>query len=257
MKFGVCGDPKMAAFAAQAGFEYFEWSVGGLLQPRQPDVDFTQSLAQAQAAGLPCPALNVFIPADLKITGPQADLRKLEEYVRVALKRASLAGVKVIVFGSGGARSVPEGFDHAQANRQIIAFCEMLAPLAQQHGVTIAVEHLNRRECNILTSVAECAALVRQVNHPALRLLVDAYHWGLEQEPVESIRDNGDILVHAHIATTANRLPPGGEAHDFRPFWSALRQSGYDGRLSIEASIKNPERDLPAALAVMGALDAL
>ena len=38
MIFGVCGDPKLARIAKEAGYDYFEWSVGGFLHPREDDL---------------------------------------------------------------------------------------------------------------------------------------------------------------------------------------------------------------------------
>lgn len=243
MQFGVCGSPEVAAIAAQAGFDYFEWGVGPYLAPREAESVFQQALARVQAAPLPCPAVNVFVPADLKITGPDADLEKLEAYARTACRRAQAGGVRVIVFGSGGARRVPEGFDRAAAWNQLVAFCRVLGPAAAQYGVTAAVEPLNRAECNILTSAAECARLVRQVNHPGVRLLVDAFHMLRDGDPFEDITANHDLLAHVHVATRANRLAPGMEdCPELTGFFTALEDSGYAGRVSIEAALPG---DLP------------
>jgi len=171
MKFGVCGNPQAAQVAARAGFDYFEWSVAGLLKPREEESAFQAALDEVRQANLSCPAVNVFIPADLKITGPNANLALLESFVTIACQRAQRAGVETIVFGSGGARRIPDGFDRGEAWRQVVAFCRMLAPIAARNGVTIAVEPLNQAECNILTSVSECGQLVREIQHPAIRLL--------------------------------------------------------------------------------------
>ena len=122
MKFGVCGDPKIALNAKEAGFDYFEWSVGNYLHPREEEAVFQMALAQAQEVGIPCPAANVFIPSDLKITGPDANLAALEVYVRTALRRAEIAGVETIVLGSGGARRIPDGFERKRAWEQLVAF---------------------------------------------------------------------------------------------------------------------------------------
>jgi sugar phosphate isomerase/epimerase len=243
MQFGVCGNPDVAGLAAQAGFDYFEWGVGPYLAPREAESAFEQSLAWVRAAALPCPAVNVFVPADLKITGPEADLEKLSAYVGTACRRAAQGGVRVIVFGSGGARRVPAGFDRAAAWQQLVDFCAVLGPAAAQHGVTAAVEPLNRAECNILTSAAECAQLVRQVNHPGVRLLVDAFHMLRDDDPFAAITANADLLAHVHVATRANRLAPGMEdCPELDGFFAALRASGYAGRVSIEAALP---ADLP------------
>lgn len=251
MKFGVCGGPDVAKIAAQAGYDYFEGGVGGLLKPLESEEAFRQALAEIRAVPIPCEALNLFVPAHLKITGPTADLAVLTDYVGRVCLRAREAGVRVIVFGSGGARQIPDGFDHAEALGQIVAFCRMCGPLAERHGLTIAIEPLRSAECNVITRVAEGADLARRVGHPAVRLLVDAYHWVQEEEPAADIEAAGDLLRHAHIATYAKRLAPGAEPCDFVPFFRALVASGYDARVSIEGGIPNPAEELPRSLAVM------
>lgn len=251
MKFGVCGSPALAQVAARVGYDYFEMTVGALLKPREDETAFQAALAEMRAAQLPCPVLNVFIPADLKITGPDVNMAALEQYVTIACQRARQADVKAIVFGSGGARRVPEGFDHAAARKQIIQFCQMLGPIAARNDITIVIEPLNLTECNILNTVAECAGIVRAVDHPAVQLLVDAYHLLKDNDSLEDVVAYGELLAHAHIATIPNRLPPGLEPCDLRPFFQALQRGGYDGRISIEGKINEDEAELRSALALM------
>jgi len=251
MKFGVCGSPAMGKLAAKAGYDYFEMSVGGLLKPREDKSAFEAVLAEVRTVPIPCPAVNVFIPADLKVTGPTAFLPGLEQYVKIACQRAHAAGVETIVFGSGGARRVPDGFDHATARRQIITFLHMLGPIAAHNGVTVVVEPLNLAECNILNTLSECAEVVRAVGHPAIRLLVDAYHLLKDNDSLEDIVKNGDLLAHAHIATIPNRVAPGQEPCDLAPFFQALKRAGYQGRISLEGNIAEDEAVLKSALRLM------
>lgn len=255
MKFGVCGGPEMAAVAKTAGYDYFEWSVGGLLHPREDESFFETALEQVAATGFPCPAVNVFIPGDLKITGEGVNFAALEAFVSTALRRAERAGVKVIVFGSGGARKIPEGFDRERGWAQLVQFGRMLAPLAGQHNVTVVVEPLNLTETNVINSVSEGAKLVHEVNHPNLRLLVDGYHWAKDHETPDGILANGGLLAHTHVATVDGRRPPR-EGDDCAVFFQLLRQAGYDGRVSIEGNIADPQKELPEALAIMKRLSA-
>lgn len=251
MRFGVCGDVSLAAAAARASYDFAEWSVHALLRPRESDDAFRASLDALPAAGLPYPVANCFVPGDLKITGPEVDNAALESYVTTAMRRAERAGVQVIVFGSGGARRIPDGFDAWVAHDQLVAFCRMAAAMAHNHGVTVAVEPLNRSECNVLTTVSECAALVNEVGHPSIRLLVDAYHLMRDDDLYESIVTHGPLLAHVHIATEKNRVAPGAEPCDFSRFFDALAKARYTGRVSIEGKIPNPKTDLPAALTLM------
>lgn len=250
MQFGICGDPSIGKRAAAAGYDYFEWSVPGLLHPLEDADVFHTALAEARAVGLPCPVVNVFVPASHKITGPARDLAVLESYVHTVLQRAETAGVEAIVFGSGGARAVPDGFARENAWQQLVEFCLMTGPIAQQHGVTIVIEPLNTGECNILNTVAESALLVRAVDHPNIRLLVDGYHWAKDGDTLEGIVENASLLHHAHVAAVQGRRPPD-DADPCGPFFDALRQAGYDGRVSFEGSLTDPAWELPAALRIM------
>ena len=255
MQYGVCSGPEIVPLLAHTGFDYIEMGVGSLLKPREDHASFASSLQAVRALGLPCPAANLFVPGDLKITGPDVDPSALKQYVTTTFERAHEAGVEVIVFGSGGARGIPDGFDRTAAQDQLIQFCAMLAPIALEHSVTVAVEPLNSKDCNVLTAIHECATLVRTVDHPAVRLLVDAYHLLKDDDPLEEIVQNGDLLAHVHIATEENRLPPGAEPCDLAPFFDALVQAGYDGRISIEARMSSPDSDLPRALSHMKTLE--
>lgn len=248
MKFGICTDPANAPLAAAAGFDYIEINLQQGLQPEAGEEAFAAGLERIQNCGLPAPAANCFLPAHLKITGPGVERETLERYVATAVRRAQRAGVGLLVFGSGAARNIPDGFERARAWEQLVAFGRMTATLAADCGVTIAVEPLNQAECNLLNTVAEAADCVRAVGLPAFRLLVDAYHWTRQGEDPASLAAAAGLLAHAHIATFPSRLPPGAEATDFTPFFRSLRAAGYDGRVSVEAAWADLPAQAPAAI---------
>jgi sugar phosphate isomerase/epimerase len=252
MRFGVCGGPEMAETAAVAGYDYFEWGVQALLKPREPRAAFLDARARAASAALPCEACNVFLPADLKIVGPVVDTPAIDTYVRTACERAAEARLATIVFGSGGARRIPDGFPRERAMDQIHAFLELAARHAESAGITIVVEPLRRQECNVLNTVDECAEVVRKARSPAIRLLVDDYHWAHNGETAASIEQQAPLFRHMHVSTKPNRRTPAAEpCPDLEAFLATVRKIGYGGRISIEASIQNPAAELPAALRLM------
>jgi sugar phosphate isomerase/epimerase len=234
MELGVCADPKFGAALADAGFTFVELHVQNNLRTMEDEAAFQAEWARIQTSPIPAPVANCFVPGSLKITGPEADLGKLEAYVEVALSRAARAGMDTIVFGSGGARRIPDGYDRDAAWQQLVAFGALIGPIAKKNGVTIVVEPLNLRECNVLNTVGESGQYVEEVDHPFFQLLVDAYHWLLDNDSYESIIRYGPLIKHVHIATDTTRRPPGFEPCDFGPFFQALKEIGYDGRLSIE-----------------------
>jgi sugar phosphate isomerase/epimerase len=255
MQYGIYCGPELTDTALKAGFDFFEWNVGLFLKPRESNSAFADALAAVRKAALKCPVVNCFIPNDLKITGPEVDVPALEKFVKIACERAREAGVKTIVFGSGSARNVPNGFDRARARRQIVDFCRMLAPVAEARNVTIAVEPLHLKASNILNTVDECADLVREVNRPAIRLLVDSFHFLLDNDSLKDISANGHLLAHVHVATVPKRLPPGAEPCDLFPFFKALVSGGYDGRVSLECELPEGDACLRDAVACMKALE--
>jgi len=252
MRYGICCGPNSTEAAKRAGYDYFEWSVPALLKPREPEAAFQRALAQVRATELPCEALNCLVPADLKVTGPVVDRATLEAYIHTTMIRAGEAGVKVVVFGSGGARNVPEGFDRDVAAQQLVWFLKMSGRYAAAAGVTIVIEPLNRAETNIVNSVAEGVDLMRRANHPAVRMLVDGFHLMREREPAEVVVQHASAFAHMHVATQANRRYPGNEPCEGLPvFLEAVRRSGYTGRMSVEAGLQDPVQDPPRALAVL------
>ncbi len=250
MEFGACGNPDIVSHMPE-GYSFLESTVAAMLKPREDEAAFRAALKEYKAAGLPCRVLNCFIPGELKITGPTADMAALEEYVTVALRRAEEAGVDTIVFGSGGARNYPEGFSHAQGFEQIKAFCRMLGPIAAKHKVTIVLEPLYRKGCNNLNTVAEGAALVRELDDPAIRLLADSFHVLHNEECLEDIVTHGDLIRHVHVASVPKRLAPGTDECDLAPFFNALKRANYSWRVSIEAHFPEPAKDLRLSLAAM------
>ena len=251
MEYGVCVKPEIAPIPAAAGYDFIELHVQRDLKTIENEDAFASELERIRAAPVPAVVANCFVPGHLKITGPEVDSSLLEDYVVTAFERAERAGIDTIVFGSGGARHIPEGFDRDAAWQQLLDFGRMIAPIAKAHGVTVVVEPLNRRECNVFNSVGECAKYVRQVDHRSLRLLVDAYHWAVESDSYDDLVDALPLIRHAHIATYESRLAPGLEDCDFSEFFSALKVGGYNGRLSIEGHWPGLEGHAAQALAVL------
>lgn len=249
MQLGICTSVEKSASVKAAGWEYVEEGVQSRLQPSVPDADW-RGVEIVKAGVLPVPAANVLVPPTLKIVGPDADLSRLEAHMRTVLRRAELVGMRTLVFGSGGARNVPEGFDRARAKDQIVAFALMSAKIAANHGVTLVVEPLNRGECNIINSVAEAMEYVRAVNHPNLQCLVDSYHFWLEEEPLENLRAAMPWIKHVHLADKVGRVAPGlsGQS-DYKPFFRVLKEGKYDGLISYEGKpMENFEQTAPKVL---------
>lgn len=247
MRVGICMSPG-ALDRPVDGLDYIEGTVGETLCPREDDAAFAERLAAASAAPARVSAVNCFIPGDLKTTGPDVDRQAVDAYVATAMRRAKAIGLDAVVFGSGGSRGVPEGWDAHRAAGQLVDHMKRWGPMAADARVTIVLEPLCRAECNIVNSVDEGAGLVRRVNHPSIRLLIDTYHMAKDDDPPEAIRRAGGLIAHAHCAERDGRGPLGTVGEDQRPYFRALKDIGYQGGVSIEAGWKDLHAQLPAAI---------
>lgn len=234
-----------------AGYSFVEENVRGFLVPAEDEPVFQAKMALLKESKLPVEACNSFLPGNLKCVGPaplHADILKFGE---TAFRRAQMAGVKTIVFGSGGARSIPEGFSREDARKQFIDLCGKLAPIAEKYNVVISLEPLNSKECNFVNSVAEGGEIVKEVNHKNFRLLADIFHMLRDKESPENIIKYGSLLYHTHIAENTGRAAPGVNKEDFTPFFKALKEVNYEGRMAIECSWQNISEQAGPALQTM------
>lgn len=236
---GVCKGQKDAAAMKEAGYDFIEGNVGGLFVPDKPEADFEKNLASLKSLAIPFMAVNGFLPGNLKVVGPDAKHDEAAKYAENALRRAGLANIKTIVFGSGGARKIPEGFDAAKAREQFVAFGKRIAPAAEKAGVTLALEPLT----NFINSITEGAAIVDAIGHPAFRLHADIYHMLQEDEQPDAITKAGARIVHVHVAQKGSRIAPMPGGTDFRPYFKALKGIGYRGKVSLECGWKKGETD--------------
>lgn len=232
MQFGCCCPIENAEIAKAAGFDYIETTVVSLL-PEATEALFAPVLEKYQAAPMPVQACNVFLPGDLKVVGLDLDQRRIRSYVQTAMRRVMLVGAQVVVFGSGKARMVPEGFARTEAEAQLVDFLTLVADEAEEHGITVVIEPLNRRESNVVNSVPEAAALAARVNRPSIQALADFYHMDEENEPLQNMVACKAQLGHVHVADT-DRRAPGTGSYPYPRFVELLREADYDGMVSIE-----------------------
>jgi D-psicose/D-tagatose/L-ribulose 3-epimerase len=115
--------------------------------------------------------------------------------------------------------------DHARAS----------ARYAAKAGITLAVEFLNRFEAYVLTTMDGVAEHVRAVAEPNYKAMFDTFHANIEEaDPVASILAHRKIITHVHVSEN-NRGVPGRGHNNWPGIFKALRSTGYDGRLTVEA----------------------
>lgn len=124
MRFGICASLAELEAVTAAGYNYIELPVSALLQPEQPEVGVMPPLiARLAASRLKPETFNLLLPGDLKVVGPKTDPERQSRYLEAAFRRAKLLGGEIAVFGSGGARRIPEGWPEAGRRQKRAARC--------------------------------------------------------------------------------------------------------------------------------------
>jgi D-psicose/D-tagatose/L-ribulose 3-epimerase len=110
-----------------------------------------------------------------------------------------------------------------------------VAEHAQQCGVMLGLEFLNRFECYLLNTAADGARFCRDVDHPHCRMMYDTFHAHIEEKSIpDAIRALKDCLVHVHISENDRSTPGTGNVR-WKKNFDTLHEIGYDGLMVVEA----------------------
>jgi sugar phosphate isomerase/epimerase len=256
-KIGIIGDVAKSEMFYAAGYRYMEEGVSRSFSPRNvSDSAFQVRLKLIQSSKVKVVAANVFLPGVLRLVGDDINEAAVLGYVDTVMKRSKAAGLKIIVLGSGGSRNLTEGYDKEKAKLQFINIVRKMSAVAAKYDMIIAMENLNRGECNFVNNLTESLEIANAINHPNFKLTADIYHMLRENDPPSSIIAAGKYLVHCHIAENKDRAYPGKNGEDFKPYFRALKQIGFKGVITMECGWTKIEEEAPVALKYLqGQLD--
>ena len=106
---------------------------------------------------------------------------------------------------------------------------------AQANGQVIALEAVNRFESYFANTMDDLCAYTQSLNHPAIKTMYDTFHANLEErDPVAAYTRNASDVAHIHISENDRGVPGSGHVPWAETF-GAIKSSGYDGWLTIEA----------------------
>ena len=123
----------------------------------------------------------------------------------------------------------------ADEKQRVAEVHQQAAQYAAKAGINLAVEPLTRFECYFINTAAQAAELVKAVGEPNYGYLYDTFHFNIEENSItDVIPQTIGQISHVHISEN-NRGIPGAGHIDFASVFSALKQAGYDGWMTIEA----------------------
>ena len=264
MKLSLCNEvlgtmalERQCELAAALGYDGLEIAPFTLAEaPERIDSGEARRLRGiVEASGLVVTGLHWLLvkPAGLSLTTPDAALRArtLDVVTRLIGLCAELGG-KVLVHGSPKQRAIAAGESHATARGRLIEFLADAARVAASHGVTYCIEPLGRGETALINTIAEAAEVVRTVDNPALRTMIDCSAAGAtETQSVPDLIDAwlpSGLIAHVQV-NDPNRRAPGQGEMKFGPIFAALGRNGYDATVAVEPFDYLPDGPGAAAFA--------
>lgn len=244
--FGERDPPSVFEAVAEMGYDGIELAPFTLAE-QASDVTSTRRrelVRAAERAGIRIAGLHWLLvtPKGLHMTTPDAAVKKRTfNYLCELVELAADLGGDALVLGSPKQRSLLPGQDRDEAMNAVADGLIAVGEVAERRGVRFCIEALHPNETNFLNTIEEVLELLRLVDSPAIRYMLDVKAMsGMPDPIVETVSRYGGGSGHFH-ANEPSGLGPGMGGFSFVPIMAALADSGYEGWVSVEPFDYKPD----------------
>ncbi|WP_026951000.1 sugar phosphate isomerase/epimerase family protein [Algoriphagus mannitolivorans] len=179
--------------------------------------------------------------ADENPISPDVKVReKAKEKLRWVIDRAADLNSQVLcgpfhsAFATFASRAPKE--EEYQWSAEVL---HSVADYAQERGILLTPEALNRFECYLANTMEQLDYLLAKVNHPNVQAMFDTHHANMEEKKLgAAIEKIAPRLGHFHISEN-DRGTPGSGHVPWDETFSTLKKVGYSGWLTIEGFTRN------------------
>lgn len=167
---------------------------------------------------------------------------RTRDYLSCLLDLCSDLGGKVLVLGSPKQRSIESGQTPEGAWKRAVELLSSVLDKAVELDLDICLEPLSTKETDFINTVAQGMQMVRQINHPNLKIHLDVKAMCSEAAPVPDIIRSvkADDIGHFHV-NDSNLYGPGMGDVDYAPIAEAIKDVGWNKWLSVEVFKYDPD----------------
>jgi D-psicose/D-tagatose/L-ribulose 3-epimerase len=198
--------------------------------------DYARLGKRLQSLGLAATAVTVMGP-DINPISPDPKIRAAAvAYLDRVLECGQQFGCEILCGPLHSAIGVFSGTGPTETEFQHgVETLQQAALKAEARGIKLAIEYLNRFENYFLTTAAQTSRFVRAVNHPSCKMMYDSFHAHIEEkDQARAIDSVAADTIHVHISENDRGTPGTGQVH-WESFFGGLKQTGYEGHMTIEA----------------------
>ena len=170
---------------------------------------------------------------EFRMTSPECHelwLDALKQTCRVA----NTLGASFIISQVGYDTGAPRDLQRAA----ILEKLEAAKPILEAHGICLLLEALNQKVDSptyFMSSSQDAFGIIREVNHPLIRLVYDIYHQQItEGHIIDTVTQNLNCIAHLHAAGNPGRHELWLGENDYQFIFDAIDRTGYTGACGLE-----------------------
>lgn len=233
--------------AKSLGFDLVEIPIEG-----EQDIDYVKAAEAYKRTGLKCSICGVMGPGRDPTHEDEAIQKGGVAYLKhlidaaVTMKAIAVVGPHYSAVGRTW-QATPE--QRTRDLERCVKNLKQVARYAEDKGITLAVEPLNRFETSFINLTEQALELVRMIDSPRVKLMMDTFHANIEEKSLgKAIEAAGTLLVHMH-ANENDRGTPGTGHVAWTEIAAALKKVKFSGALVIE-SFSTEVKEIARAAAV-------
>ena len=224
--------------ASNLGFDLFEIGAGYLLSQ---DSDGQKRLRdEASKQGIKLTA-SLALPVEHNISSDNPEYRSAGKdllcRLASAMSRAEISDCSGIVF-TGWKAKISSYEEKAERWKQSVDSMKEVVKTFEDEGVYLNAEVTHRFENYLINTCEDGLRYIEEVDSPNLGLHLDTFHMNIEEDSfVDAIMKGASKLRFFHIGEN-NRKMPGFGRLPWKTILDTLKQSGYDGPISMEPFVR-------------------
>jgi D-psicose/D-tagatose/L-ribulose 3-epimerase len=223
----------LAPKVAKMGFDWIEIPLESL-----GDLEYAEAAGQLRDLGLGVSACAAMGP-DRDLVHPDEGIRRNgAAYIRGAIEATrQLGGANLVgpIYSAVGRTWQASPEERAKDTDLLVEQLRVLSRHAEDHGVVLCIEPLNRFETSFINLASQAIEVVDRVGSPACQVMLDTFHMNIEETSIgDAIRAAGPRLRHVH-ACGNDRGAPGSDHIPWGDVAQALSDISYDGPVVIES----------------------
>jgi len=174
-------------------------------------------------------------------------LNRIRKYMDTC---AELGGIGVVTIPSPRKKRNPFQFFMSlkkEAKKSLaVEQYRILGKYAQELGIYILIEPLDRSRVNFINTCNEAVEICRMTRSDTVRICPDFFHMSIEEPGIsEKIDEFSEYILHLHIGDNDSKykfaMLPGRGKLDFKTIFDTLKKIRYSNYLSLDCAIPTKE----------------